>query len=484
VKLALVAVTMVVFWSPLMGEIHHVPGEFATIQEAIIASVDGDTVLIARGLYVENINFRGRNITVASEFILDHNPETIIATIIDGGSPAATDTGSCVIINSGEDSTAVLEGLTLTNGIGTKWVDEHGAGTYVEGGGILIQYSSPTIRNNHIVGNFAIRVYSNALSAGGGGIRVGDGTPAILNNVVRDNEGLYGGGIVLNYTGGTVRNNVIANNRVYPATSAPTFGGGGIWMTQNFGTNVKVIENNTIYGNSVTGTGGGGFSGKGGGILVSSTNPVIRNNIVWGNTQVLAGPIATIGGAVPLVSFSDIEGGFTGGGNINADPMVSDTSFYLQAGSPCIDTGDSAASYNDPEDPLNTGFAQWPALGSLRNDMGAYGGPGSAVLGSFLITSVIEGDDSILPERTLLRQNFPNPFNPETEIQFRTAEAGNVSLRIYDLLGREVASLFEGHLDAGNHMQRWNAAGQAAGVYFYRLTTGTTTEARRLILLR
>ncbi len=103
---------------------------------------------------------------------------------------------------------------------------------YVEGGGILIARSSPTIRFNKIVYNQAVRATgkpAEILSAGGGGIRCGDGAPIIANNVIAHNTALYGAGIVINFpTGGTIRNNVIAANHAVASPVAPAFGGGGI----------------------------------------------------------------------------------------------------------------------------------------------------------------------------------------------------------------------------------------------------------------
>ena len=66
-------------------------------------------------------------------------------------------------------------------------------------------------------------------------------------------------------------------------------------------------------------------------------------------------------------------------------------------------------------------------------------------------------------------QNFPNPFNPSTEIKFDLPYAGEVSLIVYDILGQKVASLAAGHYAAGHHSVTWNASGQASGMYFYRL---------------
>ena len=141
----------ILFQGYLAARVLNVPAEFNTIQAAINVSQTGDTVLAAEGIYFENINFSGKNITVASRYILDNDPLHILNTIINGSSPVHPDTASCVRIVSGEDSTAVLEGFTLTGGTGTKWVDEHGAGVYREGGGILITFSSPTIKNNLIM---------------------------------------------------------------------------------------------------------------------------------------------------------------------------------------------------------------------------------------------------------------------------------------------------------------------------------------------
>jgi hypothetical protein len=82
------------------------------------------------------------------------------------------------------------------------------------------------------------------------------------------------------------------------------------------------------------------------------------------------------------------------------------------------------------------------------------------------INAVREGQQ--LPATFLLEQNYPNPFNPSTTINFDLPEAANVSLIVYDVLGREVAELAKGLYDAGYHSTKWNAQGVASSVYFAR----------------
>lgn len=97
-------------------------------------------------------------------------------------------------------------------------------------------------------------------------------------------------------------------------------------------------------------------------------------------------------------------------------------------------------------------------------------------------TDVAEGPG--LPLRPALRQNYPNPFNPSTEIAFDVAELGPVSLRVYDLLGQEVATLVNELKHPGTYTVSFVPDGLASGVYVYRLTAGGATESRRMTLLR
>jgi photosystem II stability/assembly factor-like uncharacterized protein len=105
------------------------------------------------------------------------------------------------------------------------------------------------------------------------------------------------------------------------------------------------------------------------------------------------------------------------------------------------------------------------------------------------LTGVAAHDPSIAPSSFFLWQNYPNPFNPTTTIKYQIPNPRDVTLKVYDSLGRLVSVLVDGRREAGVHEARFSAnggegAGLSSGVYFYRLQAGTYAEARKLLLLR
>jgi glucose/arabinose dehydrogenase len=89
-----------------------------------------------------------------------------------------------------------------------------------------------------------------------------------------------------------------------------------------------------------------------------------------------------------------------------------------------------------------------------------------------------------LPAAMRLEQNYPNPFNPETEIQYTIHDRQSTSLKIYDLLGREVAKLVDGEKEAGTHVVSFSGAGMSSGAYLYRLQTAAGVLVRKMMLVR
>ena len=89
-----------------------------------------------------------------------------------------------------------------------------------------------------------------------------------------------------------------------------------------------------------------------------------------------------------------------------------------------------------------------------------------------------------MPQEFSLSQNYPNPFNPSTLIRYQVANTGKVRLNVYDVLGREVATLVNDVKPAGSYTVTFNAANVPSGVYFYRLQTASFTETKRLVVLK
>ena len=152
-----------------------VPGEYTTIQAAIDASYDQDTVLISPGTYQENISYDGKNIVVISTYLLENDSTIIDQTIINGN-----ENGSVVIFAAGESENSVLQGLTLTNGNG-NYADPDGNGSYYTyGGGVYCQNTSPILKDLIIKDN-------SGNEGGGGGIFCYNASPTLIGCTISDN---------------------------------------------------------------------------------------------------------------------------------------------------------------------------------------------------------------------------------------------------------------------------------------------------------
>ncbi|MCX6832002.1 MAG: T9SS type A sorting domain-containing protein [candidate division Zixibacteria bacterium] len=104
-------------------------------------------------------------------------------------------------------------------------------------------------------------------------------------------------------------------------------------------------------------------------------------------------------------------------------------------------------------------------------------------------TPVDDNGDPNLPSAFELQQNFPNPFNPETVISYTLQHVGQVSVAVYNLLGRQIATLVDERQNAGTYSIIWDGRDHdgrpvASGVYFYRLNAGDITQTKKMILLK
>jgi hypothetical protein len=236
----------------------HVPSQYPTIQSAIDAASSGDAIQVAPGTYVENVDFKGKAVTVEST----DGPGS---TILDGGQPVDPDYGSVVLFQGDETWDSVLRGFTLTNGTGTYHeftpLDYDG---YM-GGAVFCNDASP-----HITGNI---IEENTASFGGAIACIHSGAlPLLEHNVILDNHGVFGGGIACVSDADAV----ISNNRIEGNEAFDTGGGLYFWFAS------PSVNGNFITGNAVT---------FGGGAACIDASPVMANNVFLANQAEYGGGV-------------------------------------------------------------------------------------------------------------------------------------------------------------------------------------------------
>ena len=220
-------------------------------------------------------------------------------------------------------------------------------------------------------------------------------------------------------------------------------GAGGIEVTNS----LLFFDGNTMYNNY-----GGAILFKDGSI------GTVINSIFWENDITLM-EYGSMELSTLNASFSDIQGGWEGEGNIDADPLfcLSDsTDFTLAENSPCV------------------------GMGEYEADMGAFGIGCEAILATH---------QDNMPLQYALYQNYPNPFNPTTTFRYDLPKYALVNITIYDMTGRIVKNLVSSQQNTGYKSIQWNAtnnAGQpvSAGLYLYTIQMGEFKQTKKMVLLK
>lgn len=279
-----------------------------------------------------------------------------------------------------------------------------------QGGGISLNDCTVDIRNCDISEN-------KAYDGSGGGFYIYDGFNDISNSVIMQNEASHNGGGIRIYTGYHVTSKIINNCIIASNTSK---WGGGIYHDDEY--NNLSVTNCTITNNIATSNGGGIYfagyfssrfspEGIGGGFVDNFSGggrevPEILNTILWNDS-----PDETYvewWENDPEVTYSNVQGGWEGVGNIDTNPMFIPFAIYgfeylLRPNSPCIDTGDPTI-----EDALYDWHPRWPDWypDGARSDMGAYGGPGNDEWLEWLKQD--PGRPSSRPGKSLSQKPFPH----------------------------------------------------------------------------
>ncbi len=353
------------------GAVIRVPEHYDRIQQAVDAAGSGDTVLIASGTYTgfgnRDINFSGKAITVKSET----GPESVVIDCAGNHD----DPHRGFIFQNGEGPDSRLEGITVKNGyaFGFTWPDNYGGGIYISsasplindcilhsneaayfGGGVYCTHNcSPTLNRCIITEN------TSGYHSGGGGIYCDNGTELVASNcIISGNSSDWdGGGICVVNSSPSFINCVIQENyadyhggAAHCYASDPTFF--NCLVTENvaayYGAGISCFESSPFIMQCTFSL---NASPYGSGIECQMySNPVVKNSILWEDIpdEIFCDAVSS-----PSVTFSDIQDGYQGQGNINSDPLFTQGAlgnYYLSQiicsqyqESPCIDGGHNSA---------------------------------------------------------------------------------------------------------------------------------------------
>jgi predicted outer membrane repeat protein len=303
----------------LQAQVLHVPADYPTIQQGIDAADPGDTVLVADGIYYEQISFLGKKpLLVASEFVLDGDENHIANTVIDGTNLPDSKHASVVYFTSGEDTTSVLCGFTIREGKGTYYETIFATDTtsVQGGGGIFIAGSGAKIIHNHITQNhldydsLALNPDLTDGSAIATNWEANSNWVVVENNIVDFNTcssaDLQSGGSGVNiYCNARIANNVISENTSIGYDHSSAMGGGLACANDPAWENLVTVMicNNEISRNKVQSENSWCNSA---GVYLWNVKGEFRNNIVKDNEVITNDNYG--GGASGLLCWNSPDG--------------------------------------------------------------------------------------------------------------------------------------------------------------------------------
>jgi hypothetical protein len=307
----------------------------------------------------------------------------------------------------------------------------------------------------------------------------------LSNSIINGNvtEAWVAGGTFNDNSPGEVFNCLFYNNHAATVNVNSTTGGLGI----SAGSKVNVF--NCTFANNTSGAGGGVQVYRGG-------DATVTNSIFWNNSpdQFALNAVLDSLPCLLIVNYNDIQYGIDsikindtvstfiwGDGNIDEDPLFVNTlnnDFHLQNSSPCIGAGIDSIEI--------AGIWQYAPLTDIEGnprpnpvgtmpDMGAY---------ESQFPSRVEEQNSEFPTEFSLSQNYPNPFNPITKISWQSPVSSWQTLKVYDILGTQIATLVNEEIPAGEYEIEFNGDDLTSGIYFYQLKAGSYIETKKMVLMK
>ncbi len=343
------------------------------------------------------------------------------------------------------------------------------------GGAMYIENSNPHIEDCYFELNGKERMQDGtALTTAGGALYIKTSNPYLHKLQFFSNYSISGGGAVV------VDNSSITISNILLAENNSEGMGGAIEVLSNINGSILKVVNMTSANNVAKRNGGGTFHTYG-----EKTELEVINSIIYGNSKVEIYKE----GKVPVITYSIIDSASTeayfGEGCLEDNPYFADGSRYKLSNNSCSysegNTVVSVAIDAGHPDSLDSELDCSAGLGTSRADMGYYGGRYSDT-GVGVKDSRSESGN--IPNEYALMQNYPNPFNPSTTIQFALPKAGVVSLKVYNILGEEVAELINREMNAGFQSINFDASHLSSGLYFYRISAGNFVDVKKMLLLK
>ncbi len=453
------AILTAILISSLSGftQIINVPTDQPFIQKAIDTASTGDTILVQPGTYIENLNFKGKNIVLGSLMLITGDTSYISRTVIDGNR-----NGSVVVFEGQENVNAELNGFTLTNGSGTNyWNDPL---SQMRGGGIYCQNnSSPTLKNLHITGNIAH-------SANGAGICCWGSSPVIDHVRITENDGRGAaptndgsGGIYLQNSSSVLKNVEITNNK------GVISGGLCIWGNCDVVLTNLTIANNEAIGNEWT-----DLVAE---VVHQGSNAVFINSLIWNDHLLAIINRSDFGPSIITILHSDINGGEDSiagngetdwlNGNINEDPVFCNAEakdYRFKAESPCIDAG-IQDTYCLSNDGIQTIYVPPMSFAGRAPDIGAYE----------FDTFLSDVDNENTKYKEIMARFYPNPSDDIINIEVE--DINNTTLEIFNVSGRLI---FSKGLDS--KVERIDISDYAKGLYLLKVRQADAVYVGKVVV--
>ncbi len=475
-KISLSIILLVLFLFPLssFNQVLIVPDDYPTIQSAINAAYGGDTVLVKPGVYIENLNFNGKNILITSLITPTRDTGYISQTIIDGNAQ-----GPVITINNNE-SNATIRGFTVINGFSS-----HGAG--IRCSHVSVRLYDLIITNNHATGTSY---------AGGGGIAIGYSDVIIKNVKVLNNTGYdYGGGIKIRYycnvsiDSSEIRGNMLTATRVHGK-------GGGIYIDYFS----KIEISNTLITNNITSFWGGGIACASQGTVILKNVTIANNTAFYGggalyfcydNSKAIVGNSIFFDNYPNEVFFdtgmfnslsvfhSDVEGGYQSiyvdgddtlnwlDKNINMMPWF-DPDYHLLSNSPCIDAG--------------TDFYVFRGDTIINRPPGTYNGaaPDMGFWESDFLLSVAPPHEP--DHREFVSGVYPNPSSGKIYINLALHIPGPVKITVHDIQGKTMGILHDSFLNPGDHIISANLKDLPGSIIFIKIAGPGAVQTHKVVV--